>query len=67
LNKIKEMVDATSISFGGSFSAEHGVGLTKKPAMARHKNAAALKAMRAIKLALDPNGIINPGKVLPDD
>ena len=67
LKQIKEMVDDTAIALGGSFSAEHGVGLTKKPAMARHKNPAALQAMRAIKHALDPNGIMNPGKVLPDD
>ena len=67
LKKIKDMVDATAISLGGTFSAEHGVGLTKKPAMARHKNPAALSAMRAIKQALDPKGIMNPGKVLPED
>lgn len=67
LKTIKEMVDDTAIALGGSFSAEHGVGLTKKPTMARHKNPAALRAMRAIKQALDPKGIMNPGKVLPDD
>ncbi|WP_306152487.1 FAD-binding oxidoreductase [Roseovarius sp. MMSF_3281] len=67
LNKIKDMVDDTAIALGGSFSAEHGVGLTKKPAMSRHKHPAALQAMRAIKHVLDPNGIMNPGKVLPDD
>ncbi|MRU15347.1 FAD-binding oxidoreductase [Roseovarius sp. A21] len=66
LKQIKEMVDDTAIALGGSFSAEHGVGLTKKPAMARHKNPVALQAMRAIKQALDPKGIMNPGKVLPE-
>jgi FAD/FMN-containing dehydrogenase len=55
------------MTLGGSFSAEHGVGLTKMPAMARHKNPAALKAMHAIKSALDPNDILNPRKVLPED
>lgn len=63
---IKQAVDDTAIELGGSFSAEHGVGLTKKPAMQRHKNSAAIQAMRAIKEALDPKGIMNPGKVLPD-
>lgn len=63
---IKQAVDDTAIELGGSFSAEHGVGLTKKTAMQRHKNSAALNAMSAIKQALDPKGIMNPGKVLPD-
>src|SRR6056297_1660777 len=63
---IKQAVDDTAIEIGGSFSAEHGVGLTKKPAMLRHKNSAAVQAMRAIKQALDPKGVMNPGKVLPD-
>jgi len=67
LKQIKDMVDDTAIALGGSFSAEHGVGLTKRPAMSRHKSPVALKAMHAIKSALDPNGIMNPGKVLPDD
>lgn len=51
---------------GGSFSAEHGIGLSKKPSMARQKDPVALDVMRAIKTALDPKGILNPGKVLPD-
>lgn len=53
-------------ALGGSFSAEHGIGLSKKPSMARQKDAVALDVMRAIKAALDPKGILNPGKVLPD-
>src|SRR6056297_1659365 len=63
---IKQAVDDTAMDLGGSFSAEHGVGLTKKPAMRHHKDKAALNAMQVIKRALDPNGIMNPGKVLPD-
>ncbi|QYK41216.1 MAG: FAD-binding oxidoreductase [Paracoccaceae bacterium] len=50
---------------GGSFSAEHGVGLSKKPSMARRKNPVAIEVMRAVKAALDPQGRMNPGKVLP--
>ena len=50
---------------GGSFSAEHGIGLSKLPAMRRHKDPVALDVMRAVKQALDPQGILNPGKVLP--
>jgi FAD/FMN-containing dehydrogenase len=51
---------------GGSFSAEHGVGLSKRPSMARRKDPVALDVMRALKVALDPAGVLNPGKILPD-
>lgn len=50
---------------GGSFSAEHGVGRAKIEDMARYTDPAKLAAMGAIKTALDPNGIMNPGAVLP--
>jgi FAD/FMN-containing dehydrogenase len=50
---------------GGSFSAEHGVGLSKRATMARRKDPVALDVMRAVKAALDPAGVLNPGKVLP--
>ena len=49
---------------GGSFSAEHGVGRLKRDLLARTKDPGALSVMRAVKAALDPNGIMNPGKVL---
>ncbi len=52
-------------SLGGSFSAEHGVGLSKKPSMARQKDPVALDVMARIKAALDPDGMMNPGKILP--
>jgi FAD/FMN-containing dehydrogenase len=52
--------------FGGSISAEHGIGRLKRDLLARYKDPAALATMRAIKRALDPRGILNPGKVLPD-
>ena len=50
---------------GGSFSAEHGVGLSKLNSMARRKDPVALDLMRAIKQAIDPGNLMNPGKVLP--
>ncbi|MFN3591843.1 MAG: FAD-binding oxidoreductase, partial [Thermaurantiacus sp.] len=50
---------------GGSISAEHGIGTLKRPELARLGNPAKLAAMRAIKTALDPHDIMNPGKVLP--
>jgi FAD/FMN-containing dehydrogenase len=52
--------------FGGSISAEHGIGQLKRELLARHKDPVALAVMRSIKQALDPRGILNPGKVLPD-
>ena len=49
----------------GSFSAEHGVGTLKLGSMARRKDPVALEVMRAIKGAIDPKGLMNPGKVIP--
>ncbi|THD72073.1 FAD-binding oxidoreductase [Thalassobius vesicularis] len=62
---IIEAVEEEVRKLGGSFSAEHGIGVSKLPSMRRRKNPVALAAMRAIKAALDPNGILNPGKLLP--
>jgi len=50
--------------FGGSFSAEHGIGRLKIDELERYGSAVELDMMRAIKHALDPHGIMNPGKVL---
>lgn len=52
------------MAMGGSFSAEHGVGRLKVGDLERYGDPAKLAAMRAIKAALDPNGIMNPGAVL---
>jgi FAD/FMN-containing dehydrogenase len=51
-------------SFGGSFSAEHGIGQLKVGELERYASPVELDLMRAIKHAFDPNGIMNPGKVL---
>ena len=48
---------------GGSVSAEHGIGLHKKPYLHASRSEAELSVMRAIKQALDPLGLLNPGKV----
>ncbi len=61
VNQIEDIVR----ELGGSFSAEHGVGLSKKPSMARQKDPVAIAVMRQIKAALDPEGRMNPGKILP--
>ena len=51
-------------SLGGSFSAEHGIGRYKREELARYRSGVELEMMRAVKRALDPDGIMNPGKVL---
>ncbi len=50
--------------YGGSFSAEHGIGVLKRDELARRKSPVALQMMRGIKAALDPLGILNPERVL---
>jgi FAD/FMN-containing dehydrogenase len=57
---VYEVVDA----FGGSISAEHGLGQLKRAEIGKHKPALELELMRAVKRALDPQGIMNPGKVV---
>jgi FAD/FMN-containing dehydrogenase len=49
---------------GGSISAEHGLGQLKREAIRAHKSALELEVMRKVKTALDPKGLMNPGKVL---
>ncbi|MBK7945464.1 MAG: FAD-binding protein [Flavobacteriales bacterium] len=61
---IREIFQLT-VSLGGTLSGEHGIGLVQRPYMDIAFNAAQLDVMRAIKQAIDPQGIMNPGKVLP--
>jgi len=51
--------------FGGSISAEHGIGAMKVAGLLRYKSHEELDAMRALKAAFDPNNILNPGKTVP--
>ncbi|MGZ4690606.1 MAG: FAD-linked oxidase C-terminal domain-containing protein [Acidimicrobiia bacterium] len=53
------------IEMGGSISAEHGIGIAKRAALARSAPPGELAAMRALKRALDPNDILNPGVLFP--
>jgi FAD/FMN-containing dehydrogenase len=55
--------DAVS-SLGGSISAEHGLGQLKRDEILRHKSLVEVELMRTLKRALDPKGLMNPGKVL---
>ncbi|MCK0103009.1 FAD-binding oxidoreductase [Pseudohalocynthiibacter sp. F2068] len=62
---VTSLVEDVIAELNGSFSAEHGIGLSKRPSMARRKDRPALDVMKEIKHALDPKNIMNPGKVLP--
>jgi glycolate oxidase len=53
----------TVVALGGAISGEHGIGLAKTPFLRVQHRAAQVKAMRAVKDALDPRGILNPGKM----
>ncbi|MFT3689760.1 FAD-binding oxidoreductase [Paenirhodobacter sp.] len=66
LDALRAEIDALAMEMQGTFSAEHGVGISKLAPMARYKDPVALDVMRAIKAALDPKGILNPGKTLPE-
>lgn len=54
-----------ALALGGTLSGEHGIGLSKREFMARAFDAPTLATMRAVKHAFDPDGILNPGKLLP--
>jgi FAD/FMN-containing dehydrogenase len=61
---ITALVHSEVAAAGGSISAEHGIGVLKRDDLARLVNPAKLAAMRAIKAAIDPLAIMNPGKVV---
>jgi FAD/FMN-containing dehydrogenase len=62
--EVNRIVHDLVYSFGGSISAEHGIGQAKIDEILRYKDPVALQTMRAVKRALDPAGIMNPGKVV---
>ncbi|MDE2234004.1 MAG: FAD-binding protein [Gammaproteobacteria bacterium] len=57
----------TVLSMHGTLSGEHGVGLEKRPFMSLEFDAATLELMRGVKRLFDPKGILNPGKLLPEN
>jgi len=61
---INRLVHDSVARFGGSISAEHGLGQLKREEIRRYKSSLELELMRKIKRTLDPHGIMNPGKVL---
>ncbi|MBK5205518.1 MAG: FAD-binding oxidoreductase, partial [Polaromonas sp.] len=62
--EVNALVYDSVARFGGSISAEHGVGSLKRDKLEQHKSPVALGMMRAIKQALDPHNLMNPGRVL---
>ena len=60
---VNKYVFDTVKKYDGSISAEHGVGMTKKPYLEYSRSVEEIEYMKALKLAFDPNGIMNPGKL----
>lgn len=65
-NELNERVVKAAIDMGGTATGEHGVGIGKRKFMDREHGAGSVRVMQQIKDVIDPNGIMNPGKVLPD-
>ncbi|MEW6080581.1 MAG: FAD-linked oxidase C-terminal domain-containing protein [Bacillota bacterium] len=66
LPRLVETVMDTAVSLGGVITGEHGVGMAKKAFLKKACGKAELSLMRSLKRALDPAGIMNPGKILQD-
>ncbi|MGD9947785.1 MAG: FAD-binding oxidoreductase [Desulfobulbus sp.] len=66
VEQVLQEIFRTAVSLNGSISGEHGIGTAKSPFIALELNPETLATMRAIKQALDPNNIMNPGKIFPE-
>ena len=62
--KIKSSIYNITSKLDGSFSAEHGIGKAKKQELKNYSSEVKIELMKVIKKSLDPNNIMNPGKVL---
>ncbi len=62
--RVNKLVFDSVLAHGGSISAEHGIGSLKRDELPHYKSKVALDMMRAVKAALDPLGVLNPGRVL---
>jgi D-lactate dehydrogenase (cytochrome) len=62
--EVNDAVNKIVLKYNGSISAEHGIGKLKRDSLPKVKDPVALELMRGLKRMLDPNGILNPGKVL---
>jgi FAD/FMN-containing dehydrogenase len=63
-DEVSRVIHDLTNSFGGSISAEHGLGIMKRDEITRYKSTTELDVMRALKRTLDPNNILNPGKLV---
>jgi D-lactate dehydrogenase (cytochrome) len=63
-DRVSSAVYDLVLEFGGSISAEHGIGVMKRDLLATKKDKVEMDLMRSIKKSLDPNNIMNPGKVV---
>jgi D-lactate dehydrogenase (cytochrome) len=63
--KLNDLIVLKALDLGGTATGEHGVGIGKARFMER-EHGEALDVMRSIKAVLDPNGILNPGKIFPE-
>jgi glycolate oxidase len=66
INAVRADIFAAVLELGGTISGEHGTGVAKRAYLERQRGPDQVRVMRTIKAALDPQGILNPGKVLPD-
>jgi len=64
--RLADLMARRAISLGGTCTGEHGVGAGKRHLLREELGAGSICLMRKIKHAMDPAGILNPGKVLPD-
>jgi FAD/FMN-containing dehydrogenase len=62
--EINRIVHDIAVSLRGSISAEHGIGILKRDELVHYKDPVAIELMRTVKAAIDPKGIMNPGKVV---
>ena len=63
-HRLAEVVYDVVVRFSGSISAEHGIGQAKRDHLYRYKSETDITLMRAVKTALDPENLLNPGKVI---
>ncbi|MBA2254774.1 MAG: FAD-binding protein [Chloroflexi bacterium] len=64
INTARSAIYDAAIALGGTITGEHGTGVAKRAYLERQRGSDAVRVMRAIKHALDPDGLLNPGKVL---